>query len=113
MNSRTIAIALVCVSLVFYSFGEYYSKVWSLRSVWNSPVAWAMAFVVIFCYAMSGVAWLPALREHGQLSALSAVWSCLSIIICVAIGTIIFKEHLTIRQVIGLILALIASALTF
>lgn len=113
MNPRIIAVGLVCVSLIFYALGEYYSKVWSLRPIWNSSAAWCMAVIVVFCYALSGVAWLPALREHGQLSALSAVWSCLSIMVCVAIGTIIFKEELTARQIIGLILALLASILTF
>lgn len=57
--------------------------------------------------------WLPALREHGQLSALSAVWSCLSIIICILIGVCLFNEELTTRQIVGLILAIMASIITF
>ena len=107
MNSKLFAIALVFCSLIFYSIGEYYSKLWSLGP--NK----IFFIIVLAAYAMSGVMWLPALRLHGQLSALSAVWSCLSILVCMGIGLLAFGESLSTRQIIGLILAIIASILTF
>jgi multidrug transporter EmrE-like cation transporter len=107
MNPKIFAIALVLCSLVFYSIGEYYSKLWSLGP---SKIFF---LIVLASYSMSGVMWLPALRLHGQLSALSAVWSCLSIIICILVGVLMFGEELSTRQVIGLVLAVAASILTF
>lgn len=104
---KVVALLLICCSLVFYAGGEYYSKVWSLRP------SWSVAMLVTLLYAIGAVLWLPALREHGQLSALSAVWSCLSIVICVIIGVWCFGEELNVRQMIGLFLALVASVLAF
>jgi multidrug transporter EmrE-like cation transporter len=106
MRDKYIALSLVCLSLVFYAAGEYGSKVWSLQPRW-----W-LAAAVIFVYGLGGALWLPALRVHGQLAALSAVWSCLSILVCVAIGVWCFGEKLEPRQVIGLVLALVAVVLT-
>ena len=107
MNPKTTAFLLICVSLVFYTAGEYYSKVWSLN-----PSYW-LVFLVTLNYSIGAVLWLPALRLHGQLSALSAVRSCLSIIICVVLGVFVFKEKLSSQQMVGVVLAIIASYLTF
>ena len=105
--NKAIALLLVAFSLIFYGVGEYYSKVWCLKPNWS------LAILVTSLYAISGAMWLPALRQHGQLSALSAVWSSLSVIICVLLGVFLFHEQLSTRQIIGLVLALFAVILTF
>jgi multidrug transporter EmrE-like cation transporter len=101
--NKLMALLLVGVSLIFYAFGEYYSKIWSLKPSLSTAV------LTTILYAISAILWLPALREHGQLSALSAVWSCLSVTICVIIGVYVFGETLTTCQIIGLALAFIAT----
>jgi len=106
MSPKLLALILVCVSLFFYAGGEYFTKVWSLKP------SWSLAVLATVLYTIGAILWLPALRQHGQISALSTVWSCLSIVVCVAIGVFGFSEELTMRQIIGIILALLATLLT-
>ena len=106
MHPKIIALLLVLASLIFYAGGEYFTKVWTLKPTWP------LAVLATALYTIGAILWLPALRQHGQLSALSTVWSCLSIIVCVAIGVWGFQEELTTRQIIGIILALLATLLT-
>ncbi len=107
MSGKTLAIVLIGVSLIFYTAGEYTSKLWSLKP------SWSLFITTLIAYSTGASLWLPALREHGQLSALSAVWSCLSISICVGLGVFVFGEQLSPRQIAGLVLALLATILTF
>lgn len=106
VSPKFLALILVCISLFFYAGGEYVTKVWSLKP------SWSLAILAIVLYMIGVILWLPALRQHGQISALSTVWSCLSIVVCVAIGVFGFNEELTLRQITGIILALLATLLT-
>jgi drug/metabolite transporter (DMT)-like permease len=94
-------------SMIFYSAGEYLSKLWSLNP------SWLLFAAIYFIYPIGIICWLPALRMHGQLSALSTVWSVLAIITSVLMGVYLFGEVLETRQIIGIILAIVACFLTY
>lgn len=103
MKFLYLALCLIW-SLIAYSGGEYFSKRWA-----DSP-----SFTLICCtvvsYATAQIGWLPALRMHGQLSALTTVWSVAAIACGVLIGILAFGEVLTGYQIAGLLLA--AAAIT-
>lgn len=90
---------------VFYGAGEYFSKVWSIK-----PTS-AMTALVISCYALSVVAWLPALRAHGSLSILSTIFALIGLLSGAIIGIFVFNEPITTRQYIGIGLAIVATIL--
>jgi len=58
---------MVCLFLACCAGGEYGGTVWSLEP------SWGIAIIVVAGYAVGGIFGLPTLREHDQLSALSAV----------------------------------------
>jgi drug/metabolite transporter (DMT)-like permease len=107
MNSKLIVLLLLCGSLTTYAIGEYLSKVWTEKP------SWWLGFTVAFVYSLGVAAWLPALKIHGQLFALSTVWSCAYVVIGILVGLIAFHETPTTTQTIGLILAIIASILAY
>jgi len=106
LSPKTIILLLIFIAFIFQTFAEYFSKVWTLKPTWG------LAILIVLLYAVASIIWLPALREHGQVSALAAVWCCLSMISCAIIGVFGFQETLSIRQIIGLVLALLATFLT-
>ena len=102
MSDKLIAIVLVLIAIVFYGLGEYSSKLWTIKP------SWWLAIVVTIPYTISVFLWLPALLKHGQLAALNTAYDCLAIIMGTLIGVCVFGEVLATRQIIGIILALIA-----
>ena len=94
-------------SLCAYALGEYFSKRWSL-----APSV-LMTFCVTGSYALAQIGWLPALRMHGQLSALTVVFSIGAIVCGILIGVWDFGEHVSYCQGVGMVLALVSMILMF
>lgn len=90
-------------SLLSYSLGEYWSKRWA-----NEPCLFH-TLMTVGSYAIAQIGWLPALRLHGSLSALTVAWSLAATVCGVLIGTLVFGETLVTRQIFGMILAVIAT----
>jgi drug/metabolite transporter (DMT)-like permease len=100
---------LLCLlwSLLTYASGEYFSKRYA-----NTPRYYLIGCVTL-SYALAQVGWLPALRLHNQLSALTVVWSLSALVCGVLIGVIAFGEHLSSCQQVGMFLGFIAMILMF
>ncbi len=96
------AIASLTLSGVFQAGGEYFSKLWGL-----APSSRLAAFAVA-CYAISSLVWLPALLYRNQLSTVGVAWDLIAICATLALGFFVFHETLSMRQSVGLVLALIA-----
>lgn len=94
-------------SMIWYAAGEWTSKLWA-----DKP-SWLMYIAVLVTYDIGIIGWLLALRQHGQLSAMTTIWACATLINGVLVGILVFGEVLTIQQLIGVILALAATALVF
>jgi drug/metabolite transporter (DMT)-like permease len=107
MGPRFLVLWWLAWALAFSRGGDYFAKVWVLRSSW-SIAALALAF-----YAAASVAWMLSLRQYGQLATLGVVFSAISLVACVATGMLIFGEHISPRQIVGLVLALLACLLAF
>lgn len=93
------------VSIFFYAYGEYLSKIWAFR-----PTFW-MTCWVIFIYAMGGVGWLPAIYQRNEIAVMGTLWVVLATISTVIVGTGILHEPLSWSQWIGVVLAVISCVL--
>ena len=93
------------LSTTFFAIGEYMSK------KWGANPSWIFAIEVTIVYAIGAFLWLPSLLNNGKLSIVGTMWALLGAVLTVAIGIFIFREEVTIRQTIGIVLAIAALAL--
>jgi len=92
-------------SSVFFAAGEFFSKKFALNP------NWVLVVIIIFVYSVSVLLWLPAILQKNQLSVVGVLWSVLSLLITVLIGTIIFGEKLNLFGILGIIFAIISTIL--
>lgn len=90
---------------LFYGLGEYLSKCWSQEPT-TAGATW-----VVLAYSIAAVCWLPALRAHGSLAILTTIFSVVGTLVGVGVGLCIFREPATVRQLVGIGLALISIGL--
>ncbi len=95
---------LLFFSSIFAIVGDYYAKVWS-ETPKNS-----LFVVALLGYSISGVFFIPILREKGLVLA-SIIWILVNSLGFIIIGLVLFKEQLTLLQGIGLVFGLIALIL--
>jgi multidrug transporter EmrE-like cation transporter len=95
------ALAWLVLSALFFAFGEFLSKKFALAP------SGSYIILIIFIYSLGTLCWLPAILQKNQLSIVGAIWSVLSLLATVLIGTLIFNEHLTTTGIIGVIFAFI------
>jgi drug/metabolite transporter (DMT)-like permease len=96
---------LLGCSMIGYALAEYWSKLWSLAP------GRLLACAAVLGYLINVVFWLPALKEHQHLAVLSMIYSLAYCLVSVAIGVLMFHETLSLRQELGIVLALIAIGL--
>ena len=89
-------------STTAFAFGEFFSKKFALSQ------SWVIFFTLMGCYMLSTLLWLPAIVEDNQLSIVGSIWSVLSLVVTVLIGTLIFHEHLNLLAIIGIALGAIS-----
>lgn len=82
-------------------FADYLGKIWS-----TNQRGYLFIFALIG-YMISGLFYLPTLLKNG-LVLTSVVWSVLAIIGFLFVGLVLFNETLTQRQIIGVVLGVIA-----
>ena len=99
------AIVWLVISALFFACGEFLSKKFAIH-----PSVYLVVAVVVID-AISTLAWLPAILQKNQLSIVGAMWSVLSLLTTVLIGLIIFREHLNLTAILGIIFAFIAIGL--
>lgn len=92
-------------SSLFFAGGEFLSKKFALNP------SWVLVGLIILSYSVSVLLWLPAILQKNQLSIVGTIWSVLSLLITVLIGTIIFSEKLSITGIIGIIFAFLSIIL--
>jgi len=92
-------------STAFFAAGEYMSKKWG-----GNP-SWVLAFEVTAVYAIGAFLWLPSMLNNGKLSIIGTIWALLGAVLTVAIGIFIFREEVTFRQTVGIVLVIASLAL--
>ncbi len=107
---RTLALALpfwfwLTFSCSFYAVGEYLSKLWA-----NHPSGMLITAVVL-AYAICGLFWLPLVLHKGSLAIAGAIFLLAGTVITTVIGVVIFDEKLSLLQLLGMTLAVVAFVL--
>ena len=84
--------------------GDYFGKLWSM----NHRLSYY--YLALLGYFFSGFFYLPTLLKKG-LVITSVLWSVLAIIGFLLIGLFLFKEYLTARQILGVVLGVFSLLL--
>lgn len=83
-----------------FAAGEYFSKDWA-----NTKSSLSMLFA--FASYMIGTAvWFPAIDSKNHLAIVGTIWSVLSFLGSIAIGTLVFGEKLSTVGWVGVAMAL-------
>ncbi|MGD0577224.1 MAG: hypothetical protein ABSA74_04065 [Candidatus Staskawiczbacteria bacterium] len=93
------------VAMVFYGFGEFFSKMFANTSLSK------FGFLALLFYTFNAVCFLPAIKKFNSLSILGTIWNICYVIITLFIGIFIFGESLTTLQIIGVIFGIVAIIL--
>lgn len=99
------AVAWLLLSALFFAGGEYLSKRWGMAP------SFGLASAVIGIDALATLLWLPAMLHGNHLSIMGTTWLVLALIANIAIGTLVFHEHLTAAHWSGIALAAVAVVL--
>lgn len=98
----------LCIGIVFYTFGEYVSKLFSSTTGTKHS---AFALVTIVAYALSSIAWLFIMSQKNHLLSMSLVWQASGTVTTTVLALAVFGERLTVQQWIGFALFVAASVL--
>lgn len=93
------------LSVISFGFAEYISKLFSLKP------SLFLAGIIVVPYVIGVWLWLPAILKMQSLSVAGTIWNVMSTIVTVGIGVIIFKEHLTYTNVVGILCAIMSIIL--
>ena len=91
-------------SIASYSLGEFFSKKIA------GEFRWSYFWIILLCYAGSGLFWIPAMMQRNSLIVLGFIWSLLSIISTLLIG-FSMGETFSTAQIVGIALAVAAILL--
>ncbi len=101
----TNIITLFLVSLFFFGFSEYYSKMYA------ETVSAHYAWFAILASLVSCTFWLSLIRQTNTLIATGIVWTVLGMLIILFLGVLVFDEPLTLYNKVGIIFAFISVIL--
>lgn len=93
------------LSALFFACGEYASKQWGYAP------SLALTIMTVGIYALGTLAWLPALLHNNHLAIMGTAWLLLATIATVAIGILVFHEHVTTIKAVGIVFSLISLIL--
>lgn len=95
----------VLVLLIFSAcgvvVGDFFAKYWSIHQ------RTAFFVLALIGYLISSLFYIPTLLREG-LVVTSVIWSLLSIMGFLFIGLAVFKEQLTLSQIVGVALGVVA-----
>lgn len=106
MNNLSFYIFLILVIVIFESFAQYHIK--------KSKVQHNMLYLIIAVAAYGVVCLLlHKCYDFMGMGITNFVWSVLSIVSILSIGIILFDEHITKYDVIGIVLSITGLYLIF
>lgn len=95
-------IVLTAIAMVLYAGGEIISKLFANTGFLK------YAIIAVALDATVFILWLPALQEKNSVALLGSIWTLCFAIVSTTVGLVIFKEHLSIYNYIGLGIAVFA-----
>jgi len=95
----------IILAMCFYGIGEYYSKIFA-----NTKQYFFM-MVSFIGYSINGLLFYPAMLKFNSLSILGTIWNVGYVFITLILGLVIFHEPVTLKQVIGILFAVLGVIL--
>lgn len=98
-------VAFIVLGLI-HCLGDYFLKKASISFSW-----WYVALAMgLWMMTTPGYLWL---MKIAKLATLASIGAAVNIIVMVVMGITIFHEHLTTREIIGVVLAIAAIAMFY
>lgn len=105
MNGRLpIFIFLLCAAVIA-AIGDYFSKRWAIGHGGKYlPIAYGF-------YAIGTGIWFLTIKHGKELGKMTGMWVVGGMIAGVAIGVLVFHEHLSVVNILGLVLGILGVVL--
>jgi multidrug transporter EmrE-like cation transporter len=84
--------------------GDYFIK---LSGNGSKYILYQPFFIGMILYALTAVGWFYVMK-HIKLGPLGIFYSVTTVILLALVGTIFFKEHLNIYEIVGIVLGIIS-----
>ncbi len=97
LRVHLLTFALVATTIV----ADYFLKLASERTPWLTSLPFVVGTVI---YALSAIGWILAMREM-SLATIAVVYSSLTMLMLAGLGVLVFRETLSARDGLGLLLA--------
>jgi len=97
--SKVPVMVLILLASISVIIGDYSAKTWSLN---HKGIFLLLAFAGYF---FSGFFYIPTLLREG-LIVTSVIWGLLSTIGFITIGLVVFKEVLSVTQIVAVVLGI-------
>jgi len=98
-------ITLAITLLIIYGLGDVLSKEYNLRQSWT----WMLG--ALACYTCGTMLWIYSIGKGLSISKGAMLFTMVSLITSMIIGCGIYKEPLTLHQIIGVVLGFCAVVL--
>lgn len=90
---------------IMFTIGEYFSKRYVMD---KAPL---MLLLSMIAYIINLVFWYEALDCTKHLSSMSLTWTAMYAVLGLAVGIVVFKETLSLQQIVGVTLAIIGMCM--
>lgn len=95
------------ILILFELIADILAKNWSIKG------GWWLASASLGAYLVANTFWLFALKNGSGLGRGAIIFSLVSAIIAILLGTFLYQERVSIHQMIGMVLGLIALIFIF
>lgn len=93
------------VLILFEFFADILAEEWALK---HRPWFWVLALLF---YMLGNVSWLIAMKNGSGLGRGAMVFSVCSALLAITVGVLVYKEHVTDHQALGIILGFLSLGL--
>ena len=101
LAAKIPVVALLLISASGVITGDFFAKTWSIN---ERPQFFVLA---VCCYLTSSLFYIPTLLREGLVFT-SIIWSLIGTIGFLVLGLLVFHEHLTTLQAVGVAIGVIA-----
>src|SRR5262245_24281162 len=102
MDGKTLAVLVTVGFSMVGVLGDYFLK---LASAHPQPMRTFSFYIGFAVYASTAFGWVFVMK-HLKLATISVVYSVSLVLLLTTIGVVIFRETLTVSELIGLVMAI-------
>lgn len=101
-----LAAAVLIILGLVHCVGDYFLKRASITFTWSD----LLIAIALYTATTPGYLWL---MKFTKLAILASMGAAVNIIVVVTMGVMIFHEQLTTREILGVVLAVVAVAMFY